>query len=80
MRTNFPVEKLEVKRTLGRSRRRWKSKNFMDLREIGWEVVDWTDLARDSDLWRALVNTARNQWVPLITEPPMFILNKLRQH
>jgi hypothetical protein len=29
----------------------------MDLREIGWEVVDWIHLAEDRDQWRALVNT-----------------------
>jgi hypothetical protein len=29
----------------------------MDLREIGWDGVDWVDLAQDRDQWRALVNT-----------------------
>jgi hypothetical protein len=29
----------------------------MDLREIGWDGVDWVDLAQDRDHWRALVNT-----------------------
>jgi hypothetical protein len=28
----------------------------MDLREIGWDGVDWIDLAQDGDQWRALVN------------------------
>jgi hypothetical protein len=28
----------------------------MDLREIGWDGVDWTDMAQDRDQWRALVN------------------------
>jgi hypothetical protein len=28
----------------------------MDLREIGWDGVDWVDLAQDRDHWRALVN------------------------
>jgi hypothetical protein len=28
----------------------------MDLREIGWDGMDWTDLAQDRDQWRALVN------------------------
>jgi hypothetical protein len=28
----------------------------MDLKEKGWEVVDWIHLAQDSDQWRALVN------------------------
>jgi hypothetical protein len=29
----------------------------MDLREIGWDGVDWMDMAQDRDQWRALVNT-----------------------
>jgi hypothetical protein len=36
----------------------------MGLREIGWDDVDWTDLAQDRDNWRALVNTVINLWVP----------------
>jgi hypothetical protein len=32
----------------------------MDLREIGWGGMDWTDLAQDRDRWRALVYTAMN--------------------
>jgi hypothetical protein len=29
----------------------------MDLREIGWDGVDWIDMAQDRDHWRALVST-----------------------
>jgi hypothetical protein len=29
----------------------------IDLREIGWDGVDWIDLAQVRDQWRALVNT-----------------------
>jgi hypothetical protein len=36
----------------------------IDLREIGWDVVDWVDLAQDRDQWRALVNTVMNLRVP----------------
>jgi hypothetical protein len=36
----------------------------MDLREIGWDGVDWIDLARDRDQWRALVNMVMNLRVP----------------
>jgi hypothetical protein len=32
----------------------------MDLREIGWDGVDWIDLAEDRDQWRALVNAEIN--------------------
>jgi hypothetical protein len=28
----------------------------IDLREVGWDGVDWIDLAQDRDQWRALVN------------------------
>jgi hypothetical protein len=36
----------------------------MGLREIGWDGMDWTDLAQDRDQWRALVNIVMNLWVP----------------
>jgi hypothetical protein len=29
----------------------------MGLREIGWDGVDWIDVAQDRDQWVALVNT-----------------------
>jgi hypothetical protein len=35
-----------------------------DLIEIGWDRVDWIDLAQDRDQWRALVNTVMNLRVP----------------
>jgi hypothetical protein len=34
------------------------------LREIGWDGVDWIDLAQDRDKWKALVNTVMNLRVP----------------
>jgi hypothetical protein len=36
----------------------------MDLKEIGRDGMDWTDLDQDKDQWRALVNTAINLLVP----------------
>jgi hypothetical protein len=36
----------------------------MDLREIGWDGVDWIDMAQDRDQRRALVNTVLNIRVP----------------
>jgi hypothetical protein len=36
----------------------------MDLREIGWDCMDWIDLTQDRDQWRALVNTAMKFRVP----------------
>jgi hypothetical protein len=39
------VGKPEGKRPLGRPRRRWVDNSKMDLREIGWDGVDWIDVA-----------------------------------
>jgi hypothetical protein len=36
----------------------------MDLREKGWEGMDWIELAQDRDQWRVLVNTVMNLQVP----------------
>jgi hypothetical protein len=36
----------------------------IDLRKIGWDSMDWIDLAEDRDQWRALVNTVMYLRVP----------------
>jgi hypothetical protein len=36
----------------------------IDLGEIGWDGMDWIDLAQDRDQWRALVNRVMNLRVP----------------
>jgi hypothetical protein len=54
----------EGKRPLGRPRRRWVDNIKMDLREIGWDGMDWFDLAQDRDQWRAFVNAVMNLLVP----------------
>jgi hypothetical protein len=54
----------EGKRPIGRPRRRWVDSNKMDLRERGWDGMDWIDLAQDRDQWRALVNTGMNLRLP----------------
>jgi hypothetical protein len=58
------VGKPEGKRPLGRPRCRWVDNIKMDLREIGWDDVDWIDLAQVRYQWRALVNMVMNLWVP----------------
>jgi hypothetical protein len=58
------VRKPEGKRPQGRPRRRWVDNIKMDLREIGWDGVDWMDMAQDRDHWKALVNTVLNLRVP----------------
>jgi hypothetical protein len=51
------VGKLERKIPPGRPRHRCVGSIKMDLREIGWDGIDWVDVAQDEDKWRALVNT-----------------------
>jgi hypothetical protein len=58
------VGKPEGKIPLRRPRRRWVDSVKMDLREIGWGDVNWTELAQDRDQWRTLVNTVMNLRVP----------------
>jgi hypothetical protein len=53
------VGKPEGKRPLGRPRRRW-----MDVLEIGLNVVDRIGLAQDRYRWRALVNSVMNLRIP----------------
>jgi len=43
------VEKREGKRPLGRPRRRLGDNIKMDLQEVEWEDMHWTDLAQDKD-------------------------------
>jgi hypothetical protein len=58
------VGKPDGKRLLSRSRRKWADNIKIDLREIGWDGVDWIELAQDRDQWRALVNTVMNLRLP----------------
>jgi hypothetical protein len=54
----------EGKRPLGRPRRAWVDNIKMNFGEIGWDGVDWIDMAQDRDQWRVLVNTILNLRVP----------------
>jgi hypothetical protein len=56
----FLVGKPEGKRPLVRPRHRWEDGIRMDLREIGWEDVEWIHLVQDRDRWRVLVNAVIN--------------------
>jgi hypothetical protein len=58
------VGKPEGMRPLGRLRRRWADNKKINLREIGWDGMDWIDLAQDRDQWRALMNEVMNLRVP----------------
>jgi hypothetical protein len=48
------VGKPDGKRPLGRPRRRCVGNIKIDLRETGWNGMDWIDLAQDRDQWRTL--------------------------
>jgi hypothetical protein len=54
----------EGKRPLGRPRRRWVDRIKIDLREIEWAGMDWSDLAQDRYRRRVLVKTVMNRRVP----------------
>jgi hypothetical protein len=58
------VGKPEGRRPLGRPRRKWVNIIKIDLREIGWDGMDWIYLAWGRDQWRALVKTVMNFRVP----------------
>jgi hypothetical protein len=58
------VRKPDGKRPLRRLRRMWVDNIKMDLREIGWGGMDYTDFTQDRDQWKALVNTVMNLRVP----------------
>jgi hypothetical protein len=58
------VGKPEGKRPLGIPRRKWVDNIKTDLRKIGWDDVDWLDLAQDKHQWRTVVNTVMNVRVP----------------
>jgi hypothetical protein len=50
------VGKPGEKRPLGRPRRRWEDNIKMNLQEVGCGVMDWIELAQDTDRSRALAN------------------------
>jgi hypothetical protein len=58
------VGKPEGKRPLGRPRRRWEDNTKADIQEVEFGVMDWIELAQDTDRWRALVNAVMNLQVP----------------
>jgi hypothetical protein len=56
--------KPEVKRPLGRHRRRWEDNIEMERQEVACSRMEWIELAQNRDLWRALVNAKMNLPVP----------------
>jgi hypothetical protein len=58
------VGKLERNRALGRTVRIRENNIRMDLRNIGWEGVDWIHLVQDRDQWGNFVNTVMKLRIP----------------
>jgi hypothetical protein len=58
------VGRPEVKRPLGRPRRRWEDNIKIDVQEARCGGMDWIDMAQDRVTWRALVNAVMNLRVP----------------
>jgi hypothetical protein len=58
------VGKSEGKRPLGRAKHRWVDNIKIDLRDIGWDGMDWIDLAQNRDQWSSFVNTVMNLRIP----------------
>jgi len=56
--------KPEVRRPLGRPRRRWEDNIRMDIQEVGCGYMDWIGLVHDRDRRRTLVSAVMNLWVP----------------
>jgi hypothetical protein len=53
------VRKPEGRRPRGKPRRRWKDVKI-DLKETGWESVDWINLVKGRDQWWTLVKKVEN--------------------
>ena len=66
---------LTGKRPSGRPRRRWEDNIRIDLKEIGINMRNWVDSAKNRDYWRALVNVVFNIWVPKAMELVSYDLN-----
>jgi hypothetical protein len=58
------VGKPEGKRPLETPRCGWEDNIKIDLREIGWGDMDWTDVTQGRGQLFALVNTVMNLRVP----------------
>ena len=52
------------KETTWKARRGWEYSIETDLQEAGWRGMDWIDLRRVRDRWRAVVNAVMNLMVP----------------
>jgi hypothetical protein len=58
------VGRPEVKRLLGRPRRRWEDNIKMELREAGIDEANWIRLAQNRVQWRSFVRSVMNLLIP----------------
>ena len=58
------VGKPEGRRPLGRPRRRWEDNNKMDIQEVEWGGMGWTDIAQNRDEWHSFVKAVMILRVP----------------
>jgi hypothetical protein len=58
------VGKIEGKRPLGTPRRRCADSIKIDLRETGWDGVDWIDMAQDRDS-EPFFSTETREFLPI---------------
>jgi len=54
------MRKPDIKIPLEKPRRRMEGNIKMDLQEVGWGVMDWTDLAQDRGRWWTLLSVVIN--------------------
>ena len=54
------VGKPEGRKPLVRPRRRWEDNIKMNIQKEGWIGIDWIDLAKNRDTWRARVKAVMN--------------------
>jgi hypothetical protein len=64
MHTKFWLGNSEQKKPLIRPRGRWEDNTGMNLKETGWEIVDWIHLTQDMNQWRTLVNMVMIHRIP----------------
>ena len=52
--------KQKEKRKHGKLRHRWEHHNKINLKETGWQLVDWFQLAQVMDTWVPLAKAVMN--------------------
>jgi len=61
---NILVRRTEREKCLGKHWCIWKDNIRKHLAEIGYEIMDWSYLAQDTDQWWVHVNTAMDLEIP----------------